>query len=121
MERQKADALFAIEQDRELLWDLSDQIWEHPEVGFREQFAAKLFCDTLTARGFQVRRNLAGIPTAFSGSFDNRVAVAAFIGIRQSVSILPTSLQACVRPAIDTRCYKYSDRHTVHIHGKMYF
>ena len=33
MERQKADALFAIEQDRELLWDLSDQIWEHPEVG----------------------------------------------------------------------------------------
>ena len=35
MERQKADALFAIEQDRELLWDLSDQIWEHPEVGFR--------------------------------------------------------------------------------------
>ena len=59
--------------------------------------------------------------SAFSGSFDNRVAVAAFIGIRQSVSILPTSLQACVRPAIDTRCYKYSDRHTVHIHGKMYF
>ena len=80
MERQKADALFAIEQDRELLWDLSDQIWEHPEVGFREQFAAKLFCDTLTARGFQVRRNLAGIPTAFSGSFGEGGPVIGFLG-----------------------------------------
>ena len=80
MERQKAEALSVIDQSRELLWNMSDQLWDHPEVGFREQFAAGLFCDTLSALGFEVQRNLADIPTAFSGSYGEGGPVVGFLG-----------------------------------------
>ena len=80
MEHAKAEALSAIDQSHELLWNMSDQLWEHPEVGFREQFATGLFCDTLSALGFQVQRNLADIPTAFSGSYGEGGPVIGFLG-----------------------------------------
>ena len=80
MEQAKAQALSAIDQSRELLCSMSDQLWDHPEVGFHEQFAAGLFCDTLSALGFQVQRNLADIPTAFSGSYGEGAPVIGFLG-----------------------------------------
>lgn len=80
MEQAKAQALSAIDQSRELLCSMSDQLWDHPEVGFHEQFAAGLFCDTLSALGFQVQRNLADIPTAFCGSYGEGAPVIGFLG-----------------------------------------
>lgn len=80
MECQKAKALETIDQNRELLCGLSDQIWDHPEVGFCENFAANLLCNTLRAQGFQVEQNLAQIPTAFSGTFGEGKPVIGFLG-----------------------------------------
>ena len=57
MNHQKSQALDAIDRNRELLCRVSDQLWEHPEVGFHEKYAAELYCDTLEALGFQVERN----------------------------------------------------------------
>ena len=53
MNHQKSQALDAIDRNRELLCRVSDQLWEHPEVGFHEKYAAELYCDTLEALGFQ--------------------------------------------------------------------
>ena len=80
MNHQKSQALDAIDRNRELLCRVSDQLWEHPEVGFHEKYAAELYCDTLEALGFQVERNLAGIPTAFSGTYGNDGPVIGFLG-----------------------------------------
>lgn len=80
MRKQKANALAAIDQERELLCSMSDRLWDHPEVGFQETFAAELFCDTLNALGFQVERGLAEIPTAFSGVYGEGKPVIGFLG-----------------------------------------
>ena len=49
--------------------DISRKIWEYAELGFHEYRSAKLLQDTLEAEGFQVETGLAGIPTAFKGTF----------------------------------------------------
>ena len=51
MNHQKSQALDAIDRNRELLCRVSDQLWEHPEVGFHEKYAAELYCATLEALG----------------------------------------------------------------------
>ena len=62
---EKQRALDSIEQQHLNLESLSDAIWDHPEVGYHESFAADALCSFLEENGFQVERGLAGIPTAF--------------------------------------------------------
>ena len=80
MEQKKQRALSAIEERREQLCGLSDALWEHPEVGFHENFAAQAFCRALEQEGFRVERDLAGIKTAFSGTFGEGGPVIGFLG-----------------------------------------
>lgn len=84
--RDKEWGLKCIEEKKDLLFSLSDQIWENPEIKYQEHFAAEEFCRVLEAEGFQVERNLAGIPTAFSGSFGKGKPV---IGILAEYDALP--------------------------------
>lgn len=67
MATKKERALEVIEEKKALLWPMSDTLWDHPETGFHERYAAELYGKTLEQEGFQVERDLAGIPTAFSG------------------------------------------------------
>lgn len=48
---------------------LSDQIWELSELSMEEYRSAEYYCQLLEREGFQVQRQLCGIPTAFSGQF----------------------------------------------------
>ena len=80
MRLEKERALQAIEEHKELLCAMSDAIWDHPETGFHEHFAADLFCRTLEEQGFRVERDLAGIATAFSGTYGQDGPVIAFLG-----------------------------------------
>ena len=69
MATKKERALEVIEEKKALLWPMSDTLWDHPETGFHERYAAELYGKTLEQEGFQVERDLAGIPTAFSGTY----------------------------------------------------
>lgn len=80
MATKKETALQEIEGQKKLLWVMSDALWDHPETGFHETFAAQLFCQTLEEKGFQVERELAGIKTAFSGTFGQGGPVIGFLG-----------------------------------------
>ena len=71
--------LSAIDEKRKLLEDTADYLWDHPELAFTEFKSAKYLCDVLRAEGFTVQENLAGIATAFSGSYGSGRPV---IGIR---------------------------------------
>lgn len=59
---------------------MSDTLWDHPETGFHERYAAELYGKTLEQEGFQVERELAGIPTAFSGTYGQGGPVIGFLG-----------------------------------------
>ena len=50
---EKQQALEAIDRERGALEALSDAIWDHPEVGYRETFAADALCAFLEQNGFQ--------------------------------------------------------------------
>ena len=52
------------------LLDMSDAIFDHPEVGLEEHFASGLLCDYLEKAGFTVERGIAGIATAFRASWE---------------------------------------------------
>lgn len=80
MVSKKDSALEILDQKKEGLFLLSDELWDHPEIGFHETFATDLYCQTLTQEGFLVEQNLAGIKTAFSGTFGTGGPTIGFLG-----------------------------------------
>ena len=94
MNAKKERALSALDAQRELLFGLSDQIWDHPEVGFHETFASSLLAQTLRDQGFTVETGLGGIPTALCGTFGQGGPVIGFLGEFDALPGL--SQQACV-------------------------
>lgn len=65
----KQEALAVINQKAEELAAVSDGIWDHPELKFREFESAKILQEELVKNGFKVEAGLAGMPTAFLGKF----------------------------------------------------
>lgn len=51
--------------------DLSDWIGKNPEVGFQEFKAVDTLTAVLRAHGFKVERGVAGLPTAFVGTWES--------------------------------------------------
>ena len=80
MERAKQEALEYIGQRSDLLFDMSDRIWEHPEVGFTENYAARLFSEMLEKEGFTVEQGVGDIPTSVVGTFGSGGPVIGFLG-----------------------------------------
>jgi len=78
--------LSVIDQKRELLEATADFLWEHPETAFTEFQSAAYLCDVLRKEGFTVEENLAGISTAFSGSFGSGKPVIGFLGEYDALS-----------------------------------
>ncbi|XRD26055.1 M20 family metallopeptidase [Lysinibacillus fusiformis] len=69
-----------IEDKREKLIEVSNQIWEYAETGFEEFKSTKLLCQTLAEEGFEVEQGVTNIETAFIGSFGSGKPVIAFLG-----------------------------------------
>ena len=76
----KEQALNFIDMKKAQLCEMSDSLWDHPEIGYHETYAAQLYCKVLQEQGFEVIQNLAGIETAFSGSFGSGKPVIGFLG-----------------------------------------
>ncbi|KPV44470.1 M20 family metallopeptidase [Alicyclobacillus ferrooxydans] len=69
-----------IEAKRDTLIELSDTIWGIPETRFEEFQSAELLCQALEQEGFAVERGVAGIETAFIGTFGSGAPVVAVLG-----------------------------------------
>ena len=80
MTEEKKSALEAIDELSPLLQALADDIWDHPECSLKEHYAARRYCETLERLGFQLKRGLGGIDTAFSGSFGSGRPVIGILG-----------------------------------------
>jgi len=65
-----AQAMLAdIESRRGEIADVAGALWDYAEVGYKEEKSSTLLQDRLRAEGFTVTPGVAGIPTAFIGSW----------------------------------------------------
>lgn len=69
-----------IEQKREKFIALSDKIWEVPELCFEEHQSSAYLIGALEEEGFKVERGVAGLETAFIGSYGSGKPVVAILG-----------------------------------------
>jgi len=72
--------LASIEGNEKLLRDLEKDIWDHPQVGFYEDYAAQLLSGVLENAGFQVKRQVASLPTAFIAEWGSGKPVIGVLG-----------------------------------------
>ena len=63
-----------------LFGELSDRIWETPELGLHERQSSATLADALEASGFAVRLGVAGMPTAFVATYGDGKPVVALLG-----------------------------------------
>ena len=87
------DTVKWIRTNREKFIDLSNQVWDFAELGFKETRSAELLAKALEAGGFTVQRGVADIPTAFVASFGEGKPVIAILG---EYDALPGISQECV-------------------------
>ena len=61
---------------------LSDDIFDHPEIGFEEEYACKVLTDYLKDKGFKVEIGTGTLPTAFRAEYEQGTGgpVVGFLG-----------------------------------------
>ena len=69
-----------IESKAGMLTRASDNIWEYAEMAFREHKSMEELCGILEAEGFEVKKGIGDVETAFSGSFGNGKPVIGILG-----------------------------------------
>lgn len=80
MAEEKGAAVSEVDAIGDLLCSMSDALWDHPQVKFRETYAAGLFAQKLQEEGFAVKKGLGGIPTALSGTYGSGRPVIGLLG-----------------------------------------
>ncbi|MBH1940543.1 amidohydrolase [Mobilitalea sibirica] len=75
-----------IEEKKDQICSLNDQIFYYAEGGFREEQSANLYCSLLKEEGFHITNKLADIPTAFKASYGDG---APYIGVLAEYDALP--------------------------------
>ncbi|MDR2899286.1 MAG: amidohydrolase [Clostridiales bacterium] len=75
-----------ISQKADFFYDVSDKVWEVPETAFEEYKSMEILCNALETEGFKVERGIAGIETAFSGTFGSGYPVIGILGEFDSLS-----------------------------------
>jgi aminobenzoyl-glutamate utilization protein B len=66
--------------------ELSDRIWDNPELRWQEFDSVAAQKDMAAAAGFRVSGNVAGIPTAFSAEYGSGGPLIAFLGEYDSLA-----------------------------------
>lgn len=77
---EKVAAVAAIDTYQADLIDLADQIWTFAETALRETRSAALLADYAEARGFDIQRGIAEMPTAFTAEFGSGKPVIGILG-----------------------------------------
>jgi aminobenzoyl-glutamate utilization protein B len=77
---QKADVDAAVRARADAAWEIARQIWDWAEPGYQEKRSAALLADTLEKAGFDVKRGVAKIPTAFTATVGTGKPVIGILG-----------------------------------------
>ena len=82
-----------VQENKDLLVDTHQKIWELAEVGLQEFETGKLLADILEENGFTVERGVAGMPSAFVATYGSGAPV---IGLMAELDALPGLSQKAV-------------------------
>jgi len=75
-----------VNEKSQLLVEVSDALWEYAEIAIQEYKSSKLLVGVLEKEGFDVEREVAGMPTAFVASYGSGKPI---IGILAEYDALP--------------------------------
>jgi len=78
--KKKQDVVASIEKHRAELIALSDKIWGYAETALRETRSSKVLADYAEQQGFEVKRGVAGMPTAFIASYGQGRPIIGILG-----------------------------------------
>ena len=101
MNDMKLSALEVIEDKAQLFKEISDKIWDAPELSLKEFKAAEIYIEALRNEGFEVKEKLCGIDTAFSGSFGKGRPVIGILGEFDALSGLSQKAGMTEQEAIE--------------------
>ena len=77
---QKQAVIKSIEKQFDELRDLSDRIWSYEEIAFEEVKSAEDLSNYAEMNGFRVKRDIGGIPTAFTAEYGSGSPVIGILG-----------------------------------------
>lgn len=80
MQVKAKNAISYIDEKKDLIIKVSDDIWRYAEVGLHEVKSAKCLMEALAAEGFAVDGGVAGMPTAFVARWGSGRPVIGFLG-----------------------------------------
>jgi aminobenzoyl-glutamate utilization protein B len=86
-----------IDENRVVLTDLSDKIWDYAETAFEEFRSAELIMDTMKRSGFDVESGTGGIGTAFCATFGSGGPVIGILAEYDALSGLSQEAGAAER------------------------
>ena len=89
-----------IASQEEFLNHISDSVWDNPETCYSEKVSSEIICKALEEQGFHVEKGIAGIPTAFTGTFGHGKPVIGFLGEFDALSGLSQVAGATEKIAI---------------------
>jgi len=69
-----------IENNKERIIKISDEIWRFAELGLIEHKSSSLLIKELEKHGFKIERGVAGMPTAFIASYGDSKPIIAIMG-----------------------------------------
>lgn len=76
----KKSVIASVDNKKEALTALSDEIWAYAEVAFQETKSSKALADYAEAQGFKVERGVAEMPTAFVATYGSGKPVIGVLG-----------------------------------------
>lgn len=84
----KQNILDYLDQNKEKFANISDKIWDNPEVRFELKESADLLVEALSNEGFSIERNVAEMEDAFVASFGSGSPLIGFLGEYDALSNL---------------------------------
>ena len=79
-DKNKGEAVASIEKHKAEMTEMSDQIWRFAETALRETRSSKVLADYAEKQGFEVKRGVAGMPTAFIASYGQGRPIIGILG-----------------------------------------
>ena len=102
MHENKKIAVQAVENKKDLICRIADEIWSHPELSLQEYHSAEVYCEAAEAEGFRVEKGTCGIETAFTASYGKGRPVIGILAEYDALSGLSQKAFSSERMPRDT-------------------
>lgn len=98
---EKRELIAWLDENATLFTKISDEIWENPELAWKEFIASKLQADFLEAEGFTITWDIAGINTAFIAEWGEGKPIIGFVGEYDALPGLSQKNQPTPEPIVE--------------------